>query len=62
MQVWAEALDSWLQQLAKELVQEQNALTLTADNVEATLSVCWPMVTPCATMQHGQHRLLSTQK
>ena len=45
MQVWAEALDSWLQQLAKELVQEQNALTLTAHNVEATLSVCWPMVT-----------------
>jgi len=37
MQVWAEALDTWLQTLAQEIVQEHTSQTLTLENVQATL-------------------------
>ena len=35
MQVWAEALDAWLQQLAQEIVHEQTSRALTPANVQA---------------------------
>ena len=37
MQVWAEALDAWLQQLAQEIVHEQTSRALTPANVQASL-------------------------
>ena len=37
MQVWAEALDAWLQQLAQEIVHEQTSQALTPANVQASL-------------------------
>ena len=37
MQVWAEALDAWLQQLAQEIVQEHTSQALTPTNVQASL-------------------------
>ena len=37
MQVWAEALDAWLHQLAQEIVQEHTSRTLTPANVQASL-------------------------
>ncbi|DBA95037.1 TPA: hypothetical protein ACH3X1_002553 [Trebouxia sp. C0004] len=39
MQVWAEALDAWLQQLAQELVQEHTSQALTPQNVQASLEL-----------------------
>ena len=37
MQVWAEALDAWIQQLAQEIVHEQTSLALTPAHVQASL-------------------------
>ncbi|KAL3143730.1 hypothetical protein ABBQ32_003565 [Trebouxia sp. C0010 RCD-2024] len=37
MQVWAEALDAWLQQLAQEIVHEHTSQALTPENVQASL-------------------------
>ncbi|DBA83635.1 TPA: hypothetical protein ACH3X1_006194 [Trebouxia sp. C0004] len=39
MQVWAEALDAWLQQLAQEIVQEDTSQALTPANVQASLQL-----------------------
>ncbi len=39
MQVWAEALDIWLQKLAQEIVQEHTSQALTPENVQATLQL-----------------------
>ena len=39
MQVWAEALDAWLQQLAQEIVQEHTSQALTLANVYASLQL-----------------------
>ena len=39
MQVWAEALDAWLQQLAQETVQEHTSQALTPQNVRASLEL-----------------------
>ena len=39
MQVWAEALDAWLQQLAQELVHEHTSQALTPANVQASLQL-----------------------
>ncbi|KAL3139375.1 hypothetical protein ABBQ38_003709 [Trebouxia sp. C0009 RCD-2024] len=39
MQVWAEALDAWLQQLAQEIVQEHTSQALTPANVQASLQL-----------------------
>ena len=39
MQVWAEALDAWLQQLAQEIVQEHTSQALTPQNVRASLEL-----------------------
>ncbi|DBB02161.1 TPA: hypothetical protein ACH3X3_011196 [Trebouxia sp. C0006] len=39
MQVWAEALDAWLQQLAQEIVQEHTSQSLTPANVQASLQL-----------------------
>ncbi|KAL3153666.1 hypothetical protein ABBQ32_013267 [Trebouxia sp. C0010 RCD-2024] len=38
-QVWAEALDAWLQQLAQEIVQEHTSQALTPGNVQASLQL-----------------------
>ncbi|DBA66705.1 TPA: hypothetical protein ACH3X2_002168 [Trebouxia sp. C0005] len=38
-QVWAEALDAWLQQLAQERVQEHTSQALTPQNVRASLEL-----------------------
>ncbi|KAL3144255.1 hypothetical protein ABBQ32_004028 [Trebouxia sp. C0010 RCD-2024] len=38
-QVWAEALDAWLQQLAKEIVHEHTSQALTPANVQASLQL-----------------------
>ncbi|KAL0025002.1 hypothetical protein WJX77_010398 [Trebouxia sp. C0004] len=38
-QVWAEALDAWLQQLAQEIVQEHTSQALTPQNVRASLEL-----------------------
>ena len=35
MQVWAEVLDAWLQQLAQEIVQQHTSHALTPANVQA---------------------------
>ena len=37
MQVWAEALDAWLQKLAQEIVREHTSQALTPGNVQASL-------------------------
>lgn len=39
MQVWAEALDAWLQQLAQEVVQEHSSQALTPANVHTSLQL-----------------------
>ncbi|DBA84350.1 TPA: hypothetical protein ACH3X2_006227 [Trebouxia sp. C0005] len=39
MQVWAEALDAWLQQLAQEIVHEHTSQALTPANVQASLQL-----------------------
>ncbi len=39
MQVWAEGLDAWLQQLAQEIVQEHTSQALTPANVRASLEL-----------------------
>ena len=39
IQVWAEALDAWLQQLAQEIVQEHTSQALTPANVQASLQL-----------------------
>ena len=39
MQVWAEALDAWLQQLAQEIVQEHTSQALAPQNVRASLEL-----------------------
>ena len=39
MQVWAEALDAWLHQLAQEIVQEHTSQALTPANVQASLQL-----------------------
>ncbi|KAL3134360.1 hypothetical protein ABBQ38_006386 [Trebouxia sp. C0009 RCD-2024] len=39
MQVWAEAVDAWLQQLAQEIVQELTSQALTPANVQASLEL-----------------------
>ncbi len=39
MQVWAEALDTWLQKLAQEIVQEHVSQALTPENVQASLQL-----------------------
>ena len=39
MQVWAEGLDAWLQQLAQEIVQEHTSQALTPANVQASLQL-----------------------
>ena len=39
MQVWAEALDAWSQQLAQEIVQEHTSQALTPENVPASLEL-----------------------
>ena len=39
MQVWAEALDTWLQKLAQEIVREHTAQALTPENVQASLQL-----------------------
>ena len=39
MQVWAEALDAWLQQLAQEIVQQHTSQALTAANFQASLQL-----------------------
>ena len=39
MQVWAEALDAWLQQLAQEIVQERTSRALSPANVQASLQL-----------------------
>ena len=39
MQVWAEALDAWLQQLAQEIVQEHTSQALNSANVQASLQL-----------------------
>ncbi|KAL0032602.1 hypothetical protein WJX77_010275 [Trebouxia sp. C0004] len=38
-QVWAEALDAWLQQLAQEIVHEHTSQALTPANVQASLQL-----------------------
>ncbi|DBA91894.1 TPA: hypothetical protein ACH3X2_003800 [Trebouxia sp. C0005] len=38
-QVWAEALDAWLRQLAREIVQEHTSQALTPANVQASLQL-----------------------
>ncbi|KAL0039340.1 hypothetical protein WJX79_003891 [Trebouxia sp. C0005] len=38
-QVWAEALDAWLQQLAQETVQEHTSQALTPANIQASLQL-----------------------
>ena len=39
IQVWAEALDAWLQQLAQEIVQEHTSQALTPANAQASLQL-----------------------
>ena len=39
MQVWAEALDAWLQQLAQEIVPEHTSQALTPANVQTSLQL-----------------------
>ncbi|DBA68407.1 TPA: hypothetical protein ACH3X2_013710 [Trebouxia sp. C0005] len=39
MQVWAEALDVWLQQLAQDIVHEHTSQALTSPNVQASLQL-----------------------
>ena len=39
MQVWAEALDAWLHQLAQEIVQEHTSQALSPQNVQASLEL-----------------------
>jgi len=39
LQVWAAALDAWLQQLAQEIVQEHTSQALTPGNVQASLQL-----------------------
>ncbi|KAL3144439.1 hypothetical protein ABBQ32_004184 [Trebouxia sp. C0010 RCD-2024] len=39
MEVWAEALDAWLHQLAQEIVQEHTSQALTPANVQASLQL-----------------------
>jgi len=39
MQVWAEALDAWLQQLAQEIVQQHTSQALTPASVQASLQL-----------------------
>ena len=39
MQVWAEALDAWVQQLAQEIVHEHTSQALTPTNVQASLQL-----------------------
>ena len=39
MQVWAEALDAWLQQLAQEIVHKHTPQALTPANVQALLEL-----------------------
>ena len=39
MQVWAEALDAWLQQLAQVVLQEHTSQALTPANVQASLQL-----------------------
>ena len=39
MQVWAEALDTWLQKLAQQVVPEHTSQILTLENVQATLQL-----------------------
>ncbi len=39
MQVWAEALDTWLQKLAQEIVQEHTSQALSPQNVQASLQL-----------------------
>ena len=39
MQVWAGALDAWLQQLIQEIVQEHISQALTPANVQASLQL-----------------------
>ena len=39
MQVWAEALDAWLQQLAQEIVHEHISQALTPANLQASLQL-----------------------
>lgn len=36
-QVWADALDTWIQKLAQEIVQEHTLNALTPENVQASL-------------------------
>ncbi|DBA76432.1 TPA: hypothetical protein ACH3X2_008507 [Trebouxia sp. C0005] len=38
-QVWAEALDAWLQKLAQEIVHEHTSQALTPANVQASLEL-----------------------
>ncbi|KAL0029496.1 hypothetical protein WJX77_011932 [Trebouxia sp. C0004] len=38
-EVWAEALDAWLQQLAQGIVQEHTSQALTPANVQASLQL-----------------------
>ena len=39
MQVWAEALDAWLQQLAQETIQEHTSPAVTPQSVQASLQL-----------------------
>ncbi|DBA92502.1 TPA: hypothetical protein ACH3X1_002735 [Trebouxia sp. C0004] len=39
MQVWAEALDAWLQQLAQEIVREHTSQALTPASIQASLQL-----------------------
>ena len=57
MQVWAEALDAWLQQLAQELVHDHTSQALTPANVQASLQ---QKVTHLWRPQHLRNPLPST--
>ena len=60
MQVWAEALDAWLQQLAQEIVQEHTSQSLTPAMSKHPYSSCWQKVPHLWRTQHLQNLLSST--
>ena len=58
MQVWAEALDAWLQQLSQETVQGHTSQVLTQQMSTHPYSCCWQKASSRRT-QHLQNQLPS---
>ncbi|KAL3141922.1 hypothetical protein ABBQ32_004575 [Trebouxia sp. C0010 RCD-2024] len=57
-QVWAEALDAWLQQLAQEIVHKHTSQALTPANVQASLALADKR---CRALQEGHPIEIATQ-